>query len=97
MHSTPSPITVTLVTGDAFNLTGPFMAGTYNTYDFFGFTSDIAFASITLSDTKDRLMLDNFVYSHTDGGDSGSPVPEPSTIILLSSGLIGQVWYRWKR
>ena len=94
MNATPSPITVTLATGDVFNLTGPFMAKTYNTYDFFGFTSDIAFTSVTLADTKKRLMLDNFTYSHDDGG---APVPEPATFILLGSGLVGLVWYGRKR
>ena len=91
-YSTPSPVTVTLGTGDVFNLTGPFMAGTYNTYDFFGFTSDVDFTSVTFADPRNRLMLDNFTYSAT-GGQGDLPVPEPSTFLLLGGGLLGLGWY----
>ena len=33
-------------------------------------------------------------YAKTDGL---SAIPEPSTMLLLGSGLAGLIWYRWKK
>lgn len=43
------------------------------------------------------FSTDTMVVLDIDGGPGGAPVPEPSTIILLGSGLLGLAWYGRKR
>lgn len=64
---------------------------------FFGFTSDTPISSIDFYLPAGSLgvtpLIDNFAYSLANSGGTGpsdpSDTPEPSTLLLISTGLIG--------
>ena len=69
-----------LVAGEVIDL--PIAAGS-GEFSFFGFTSDIAFTSVTFQGVMgDVYGIDNVSYSATD-------VPEPSTLAIFALGLMG--------
>jgi hypothetical protein len=76
---------VVLSTGQVFSVTTPFRPER----GFFGLTSDVAIASIRFTVAPGPIrgipLMDNF----TSGQAQTAPVPEPSTLILLGTGLAG--------
>jgi hypothetical protein len=74
---------VVLPTGETFG----HYDGTYPNFAFFGVLSDDPFASLmfrTGSEFSDAI-IDNFMYAQ----DTPTPAPEPATLLLLASGVIG--------
>lgn len=81
---------VILSTGDVF--AGPYEGNPYPTFAFFGFYSDLPIASLSLSPhALVEPILDNFNYAQ-----AAAPVPEPSSLVLLSSGLLGLMASVWR-
>ena len=79
-------LTITLGSGEQFvvpTLDQPNRA-------FFGIVSDTPITSVTISGSSETwLNIDNFSY--------GDPVPEPGTLLLLGSGLVGLARGRKRR
>jgi hypothetical protein len=88
------PLQITLSNGLIFNLTPPFRPDR----GFFGFTSDVPIASIrftpTGAPTAGIPLMDNASFGQALGG---TPVPEPATLVLLGTGILGIVARRRKR
>ena len=82
--SNPNDFQLTLSTGDILNTTAPLLYNNNNTLDFFGFTSTVAFTSLTILNPAEGISIDNLVYS-----SSPTNVPEPLSLALLLLGLSG--------
>ena len=89
--SDPSMMTFVLDTGDSFqrSIVGP-LVGSNTEMDFLGLYSDVAFRSLTILDSSDSLMIDNFAYG-------AAAVPEPGTLALFGIGLAGMGVARRRR
>jgi hypothetical protein len=74
-HSYASPFTITLSTGETFNLDSLY----YPDRQFVGFTSDTDITSISFNATGGYLMLDNFRFG--SAAVATASVPEPFTVI----------------
>ncbi len=83
-NGTSNDIVMTLSTGDTLTFTAPLLMNTFNTLQFFGFTSSVAITTIHFANDAQATVIDDFTYS-----TSLSTVPEPITLLLLSTGLIG--------
>jgi len=81
-------ITVTL-NGVIYNLAIP----TFNTTEFVGFTSDTPITSLTFAEQGYGMDITKFT---TGSATSSAPVPEPATLLLLGSGLLGLTGFRKK-
>lgn len=55
--------------------------------------NDMAFNRVTISNLGGGFALDNITLE----GASSAPIPEPSTMLLLGSGLIGLIGYRMRK
>ena len=81
---------VVLSTGDVF--AGPYGGNLFPTFAFFGFCSDLSITSLSMSPhALVEPILDNFTYAQ-----AAIPSPEPSSLLLLSSGLFGLVANVWR-
>jgi hypothetical protein len=76
------PFTVTLSTGDSFNLTTPSNPGSDT--GFVGFVSDTPITKVTFADSGSAFDVVNF--SESAGATS---VPEPGTLALMATGMFG--------
>jgi PEP-CTERM putative exosortase interaction domain len=87
----PTLSNVALSTGETFP--GPYQGNPYPIFGFFGFLSDVPITSVSmLPHAITEAMIDNFTYAQRV-----TPVPEPSTMLLLGSGLAGLVGYGRRR
>jgi PEP-CTERM motif len=76
------PFTVTLSTGDTFTLTTPVNPGVDT--GFVGFVSDTPITSVTFADNGSAFDVIDF--SESAGATS---VPEPGSLALMATGLLG--------
>lgn len=82
------PLTVTLSTGDSFNLTTP--PNPAIDTGFVGFVSNTPITSVTFSDYSE-----GFAVLQVEPGAAG--VPEPGTFALLAAGLLSLAVFRPRR
>lgn len=88
--STATLSNVVLSTGAVF--AGPYSGNIFPTFAFFGFFSDLPIASLSMAPhALVEPILDNFTYAQ-----AAIASPEPSSLLLLSSGLIGLVANVWR-
>lgn len=91
----PTLSNVVLSNGDVF--AGPYDGISFPygdpspTYAFFGFSSDLPITSLSMwLHASVEPILDNFTYAQS------VPAPEPSTMLLICSGLFGLVASGWR-
>jgi hypothetical protein len=83
------PLTVTLSTGDSFNLTTPPNPAVDT--GFVGFVSNTPITSVTFSDYSEGFAVLQVAQSGATG------VPEPGTFALLAAGLLSLAVFRPRR
>jgi hypothetical protein len=101
-----NPLTIQAFTGSNGTGTslGSFSSVAFNFQNnnlyFMGITSDqenigsIVFTDIN-TNTGDTIGIDNIMFSRSL--PSNDPVPEPSTWLLMGTGLVGMLGYGWRR
>lgn len=87
--------------------TSPWTGGDYLYYKAFqvdvsgldaGYEIHFDLYSVKWDDNKDQLIVDDFApFSHDAQSGGGTPVPEPSTLLLLGAGLAGFGAYHRRR
>ncbi len=75
-------------------------ASNFSVFGYSGYVSIISDTALTSlffgANSGGPITLNNF-QPGTGGGGGGGATPEPSTILLLGSGLIGMLWVRRRR
>lgn len=90
LYSPPTLSDVVLSTGEVF--AGPYVGNPFPTFAFFGFLSDLAITSLSMwPHGTVEAIIDNFTYAQDP-----TPVPEPASMLLLSSGILGLVANHWR-
>ncbi|MCP4632958.1 MAG: PEP-CTERM sorting domain-containing protein [candidate division Zixibacteria bacterium] len=79
----------------AFNADGDLIAeatgdDNYTSNDFIEVnTAGFDISYVEIHDSGNYFTIDDFGWEETTGGGGGDPIPEPTTILLLASGLLG--------
>lgn len=90
LYSPPTLSDVVLSTGDVF--AGPYEGNAHPTFAFFGICSDLPITSLSITPQGSiEAIIDNFSYAQ-----AAVPAPEPSSLLLLSSGVFGFVANIWR-
>ncbi|MCD6199426.1 MAG: PEP-CTERM sorting domain-containing protein [Deltaproteobacteria bacterium] len=67
--------------------------GSSSSGEYYGIAADgTSYATLSWSGSYDWIAIDNFTYT-----SSSEPVPEPSTILLMGTGLLGIIGFGRKR
>ena len=94
------PFLIDLVVEDTFSVSGTLANPDSVSFDFLLAASGVGGASLNLSDTAQlSFVLPPGVDVNTDGGfyQSGSAVPEPSSLVSLGTGFACLLGYGWRR
>ena len=94
------PFLIDLVVEDTFRVSGTLAKPDSLSFDFLLAASGVGGASLNLSDTAQlSFVLPPGVDVNTDGGfsQSGSAVPEPSSVVLLGTGFACLLGYSRRR
>lgn len=90
-YSPPTLSNVVLSTGEVF--AGPYEGNPHANFAFFGIYSDLPITSLSMwPHGTIEAVIDNFTYAQ-----AAVPAPEPSSLLLLSSGIFGLVAWRNRR
>jgi hypothetical protein len=87
----PTLADVEFSTGDMF--AGPFAGRFYPAFAFFGFLSDASITSVSMHPHATvEPIIDNFTYAQ-----AATPVPEPTSLLLVATGLSGLAGHAWRK
>ena len=95
-----TPLNASVVTASVFGegnvLLGSTMINASATPTFFGVSNMAAITRINLdAEANGGEIIDNIAFGSPGNGQA--PIPEPSTIVLLGSGLAGLIGYRMRK